>query len=437
MRSRTCREWVARRPYCDRRVLLFSVFALTLSAAIEAAPQTAPTDDHPLRIEAKELLIPVVVRDGQGKEVQDLTKADFQVFDNGKLHATTGFSTLHFPLQPALVRPVGETGHESGPPASGSGSSARTVVLLIDDRHLSPANLIEIQRGAVEMLDRSLGPSDRAVVLSFFGTNSGLTNDHAVLAAAIGKVKTRQVLDVPGDCPDIDYYAADQIVNKHSDTQFQIELEKAANCSHKSSKTDAGFTEMLVRETANRSLQLGDQDAIATVGYLRDVIHSIEHIPGQSSLVLISSGFLDYSDQAMRIESEILNLAASENIMISALDARGLGSAIIGAGQAGSGSILSQITGQTVRNAHEAEEEKDDVMAELADGTGGTLIKGSNDLTGGFSRAVAAPSTSYLLSISLEGVKANGTYHHLRIKVSRKDLTVRARQGYFAPKSEK
>lgn len=193
---------------------------------------------------------------------------------------------------------------------------------------------------------------------------------------------------------------------------------------------------MLVRETANRSLQLGDQDAIATVGYLRDVIHGIEHIPGQRSLVLISSGFLDYSDQAMRIESEILNMSASENIMVSALDARGLGSAIIGARNAGSGSIFSQITGQTVRNAREAEEESDDVMAELADGTGGTFIKGSNDLAGGFSRLVAAPTTSYLLGLPLEGVKPNGAYHRLRVKVSRESLTVQARRGYFAPKEK-
>jgi VWFA-related protein len=286
------------------------------------------------------------------------------------------------------------------------------------------------------MLGKSLGPSDRAVVLSFYGINSGLTKDHAVLAAAIQKIRSRQMLSDPGRCPDIDYYTADQIMNKHSDTQFQIEFEKAANCSHKGSKTDAGYVEQMVREAANQSLLAGDQDAIATLSYVRDVINSIGQLPGQRFLVLISPGFLSYTDQAMRIESQILNMAASGNIMISGLDARGLGSAIVGGDQAGSGSIFSQISGQTERNARESADENSDVMAELAEGTGGAFVRGSADLAGEFVRVSTAPDSMYLLGISLQEVKANGSYHRLRVKVNRDNLTIQSRRGYFAPKGK-
>jgi len=436
--SETLSSTMTREPRpCARSVLLAGLFGLLLPATAQVAPPISQDDHAPLRIEVKELLIPVIVRDAHTKEVQDLTQADFQVFDNGKPQTLTGFSVLHFASRESPRQESSETADHSVSPAPAVASPERSVVFLFDDRHLSAPSLIEVQNAALQMLDRSLSPSDRAVVLSFFGTNSGLTNDHAVLAAAIRKIRARQVANDPTRCPDIDYYVADQIMNKHSDTQFQIEFEKAANCSHKGSKTDAGYVEALVREAANQSLLVGDQDALATLGYLRDVIHSIGQLPGQRVLVLISPGFLNYSDQGMRMESQILNMAASANIMVSALDASGLGSAIMGANQAGSGSVFAQITGQTQRNARDSAAGNDDVMAELAEGTGGAFVRGSGDLAGEFVRVSTAPQTMYLLGVSLQGLKPNGNYHRLRVKVNRNNLTIQARRGYFAPQATK
>ena len=79
----------------------------------------------------------------------------------------------------------------------------------------------------------------------------------------------------------------------------------------------------------------------------------------------------------------------------------------------------------------------ENVMAELADGTGGTYFHNSNDLEGGFQRVTAAPECMYLLEISLQDVKADGRYHELKVKVDDKDLKVQARRGYFAPKASK
>jgi VWFA-related protein len=415
-------------------VAVAGVFALSIPTAEQAA---APQDDRtPLQIEVKELQIPVIVRDAGGKEVRDLTQANFQVFDEGKLRTIIGFSVLHSASAQSPTQPASLTNTGSGPPAPTTDAPVRSVVFLFDDRHLGPTNLIEVQRAAVQMLDHSVGPSDRAVVLSFFGVNSGLTSNRALLAAAIEKIKAHQVLNATGGCPDIDYYTADQIINKHNDTQFQIEFEKAANCSHKGSKTDAGYVEIMVHEAANQSLQVGEQDAIATLGYVRDVIHSIEQLPGQRILVLVSPGFLNYSSQGMSIESQILNMSAAKNIIVSALDTRGLGSAIMGANQAGSGSVFSQITGQTQRNANGSSEEDDDVMAELASGTGGNFVRGSNDLAGGLAHLTEAPETMYLLSVSLQGLKQNGNYHRLRVRVDREKVTVQARQGYVSPKGK-
>ena len=78
----------------------------------------------------------------------------------------------------------------------------------------------------------------------------------------------------------------------------------------------------------------------------------------------------------------------------------------------------------------------EDVMAELADGSGGTYFHNSNDLEEGFQRLAAAPEYVYLLEISLENVKQDGTYHRLKVKLDKDGLKVQARRGYFAPKRE-
>ena len=77
----------------------------------------------------------------------------------------------------------------------------------------------------------------------------------------------------------------------------------------------------------------------------------------------------------------------------------------------------------------------ENVLAELADGTGGTYFHNSNDLQGGLQKLTAAPEYVYILELSLANIKMDGTYHPLNVKINRNGLSLRARRGYFAPQS--
>jgi VWFA-related protein len=77
------------------------------------------------------------------------------------------------------------------------------------------------------------------------------------------------------------------------------------------------------------------------------------------------------------------------------------------------------------------------VMAEFADGTGGTFFRNNNDLQGGLAVLAAGPAYKYLLELSLNDVKQNGSYHALKVEVDRKDVKIQAREGYFAPQPQK
>ena len=79
----------------------------------------------------------------------------------------------------------------------------------------------------------------------------------------------------------------------------------------------------------------------------------------------------------------------------------------------------------------------EDVMSELAEGTGGTYFHNSNDLENGLKSLAAAPEVVYLLAISLKDVKHDGSYHSLKVRVAKQGLKIQARRGYFAPDKEK
>lgn len=79
----------------------------------------------------------------------------------------------------------------------------------------------------------------------------------------------------------------------------------------------------------------------------------------------------------------------------------------------------------------------EDVMAEFADGTGGTFFHNNNDLEGGLQKLVEAPEYVFLLELSLDNVKQDGTFHRLKVKLEQDGLKVQARRGYFAPAPEK
>jgi VWFA-related protein len=420
-----------------------------------AGPQGPYADGPTLQLQVNTLLIPVVIRDAQGRAVGSLTQEDFKVFDQGKLRPITGF-TLQTSTAfrsaaikdadgatpsasvslPSSSEPVSRSAPGSASPPS------RFIVFLFDDRHLGPAELEQVKTASVAMLNEPLPDSDRALVLSFMGVNSGLTHGRAPLQAAIMKLKANQVYRPSAhQCPDIDYYTADQILNKHSKSEWDIAYERAANCSHQgsamasaaASQGGADDVSQLVRTAATLALETGDEDVRATMDYVRDVLHTMSQFPGQRTLILVSPGFYSGTEEGLFLQSQILELAASSHVVISALDARGLFSGNLSASQSTDGSVYANITGQPLQDHLESMRENEDVMAALADGTGGTFFHNSNDLQGGLKILTAGPEYLYLLELSLQGVKPNGAYHSLKVEVDRSGLRLQSRKGYFAP----
>jgi VWFA-related protein len=132
-------------------------------------------------------------------------------------------------------------------------------------------------------------------------------------------------------------------------------------------------------------------------------------------------------------ESRLIDLAAQSNVIISALDARGVYVTDVTA----SDDTRGQSPGQINELRRSSMTQAESAMAELADGTGGTFFRHNNDLGVGFRTLTDVPRCIYLIELSPDNMKTNGSYHRLKVTVSQDGLQIQVRHGYFAPKPEK
>jgi VWFA-related protein len=188
-----------------------------------------------------------------------------------------------------------------------------------------------------------------------------------------------------------------------------------------------------VEMAARRVLAIGDLDVQQTFAAIGAYVRKIATLPGQRTLILVSSGFHAISPVALDAESRLIDLAAQSNVTISALDARGIYVTEASASDDTNGrspTLIGQMRSRSMTNA-------ENVMDELSDGTGGTFFHHNNNLDVGFKKLMEVPEYQYLIEIPLDTNALNGSYHSLKVKVDREGLQLQARRGYFAPKPEK
>jgi VWFA-related protein len=214
---------------------------------------------------------------------------------------------------------------------------------------------------------------------------------------------------------------------------FGLDSGDAFACPASKRAATQGAIDRLAEAAARRALAVGVQATQATLATTQEIVRRMAHLPGQHLLILVSSGFPAIEDESRIQESQLMDLAAQSNVTLSALDARGLYTTSLVASD-DTHIVPVQSRSEFRASALKANE---NLMAELAYGTGGTFFHNSNDLDAGFKAITEAPEIVYVLELSLGNVKPDGSYHRLKVKVGRDGLQLQARRGYFLPKPER
>jgi VWFA-related protein len=213
---------------------------------------------------------------------------------------------------------------------------------------------------------------------------------------------------------------ADLMVNKADLEARGLAVAEAADCAMHGSMPGPHAQHLAVAKAAE-VLNAGNAESKNTLMILRNVIRSMESMPGQRSVVLVSPGFLALTSDMQQDMMEIVDRAAGSGILINALDAGGL----YGGGAATSvGDPQFALAEAAARS---------DVMSEFTSGTGGIFFHNNNNMDEGFRRTADVPGFVYVLGFSPQ--KLDGKFHKLKVTLNDAgSLQVQARRGYYALK---
>ena len=408
------------------------------------------THDEPttFKVNSKLVVVRAVVRDSQGHAVGTLHQQDFQVFDKGKPQVITQFDVEQPGAVAAKVRQESEknsdaaTADASSSPANALPAPERFVAYLFDDVHLEFGDLAHV-REAAERHFATLRPTDRAAVFTTSGqTILDFTDDRTRLRDTLLRLRPNPINSniFAHQCPEISYYQADLIVNKNDPEATQAAVLEAAECGPKVATPGGGFAAQgnpaaLVNALSQGVLSAGEHESRVSLLTLKDVVDRVSHTPGQRSIVLVSPGFIT---PGLEYEyTDIVDRAVRSQIVINSLDARGL-YVVIPFGDASHKPIANNIRPAGVKTLIEvaAASAQSDLLAVLADGTGGVFFQNNNDFDEGFRRVAETPEYTYVLAFVPQNLKLDGSYHSLKVTLkSQPKLTLQARRGYYAPKN--
>jgi VWFA-related protein len=380
----------------------------------------------------------VVVRDENGKVVENLKKEDFQVFDNRKPQSISTFS-METPASRAVSVVAVSTPDADVEKAPGAvaGLPQRFVSLLFDDLHLTMQDSLTVRTAATKMFD-ALAPSDRVGIYTTSGqVTQEFTSDQEILKDALNRIIARPVGNAEfHSCPDISYYQADLIVNGNDSQALGIAAEEAVQCAFGGDESKGAAALSMARSEADRSLNAGDNSTGYAYRHMEDAMRRLSGMPGQRKLVFISPGFLLTTLFAER--SDMIDRANRAGIVIDSLDARGLYTPDL-AGDISSPTGDSYKTlGYKSTYRASAQSAQSAILEDFAYGTGGTYFHNRNDLDVALRQAVGAPATSYLLGFSPQNLKLNGSLHTLKVSlVGKTKYSIQARRGYYAPRTLK
>ncbi len=382
-----------------------------------AAPPAAPQDEVPTFGEAVEVSVvnlSVYVTRG-GEPVTDLSRQDFEIFEDGKKVPLTNFYVFQPPPRPDAfapeVRP--EAGKiPPGPPFSKGGTAAEEqrvseplfVVAYVDNMNLRPHTRKMVVERLETFVEDQLAPEDQVMIVTA-GHRLRIRQEFSR-----DRETTRQTLAGLIREPALGLQEDQSLSRILSEVAHRYRDPEAADLD----------AERIAMDFRNHQERLIGQ-ARGTFGMLADLVGSLGELSGRKMVVHVSDGISATNRQDLK---RLLARANANQVSFYAID--GGGSRQFGTSMAGqSGTLGSFWTPEASRDREFAREQS---LIDLADGTGGKMLLARKNMDrelDGFRSAVA-----HYYSLGFAPRARGPEVRQVKVKVRRKGVDVRHAKSY-------
>lgn len=380
-------------------------------------------------IEAVVIEVPLhVVKDGA--PVRGLTADDFEVLDGRKRQSITGFEVIDL-----------AQGDARAPLPSVPVSARRHFLFLFDLSFSNPANIARARTAALDVLG-GLHPSDLTAVATFSlarGTELvlGFTADRrqselAIRTLGLPNLIERHtdplalVLVNPLEGPALDRSAGGG-ANVDADLQFQENIrDLAIGMRREAREQRQAQIESMVRD-------------FATLGRLLDSASGRKHVvlfsEGVDSSILLGTADRDRAAEMNQagVFGETWAIDSEERFGSTASLSflRGMTEEFRRAD-----AVIQAVDIRTLDPEAAAARSHEEALFIMADETGGELYRNFVDLGSAMGQLLDRTSVTYLLAFQPKGLKLDGSYHRLQVKLKGGPSGARVvhRPGYYAPK---
>jgi len=371
--------------------------------------QRSQQPDATFRVQVDAVEIDASVTDAQGNAVTDLTAADFEIREDGKLQTVTSSALVDIP-RTRLERPLFAPSAIEPDVQSNNQGEGRLYVIALDQ--VAGEQILRTRRFVRRFLEQYFAPNDLGAVVYLGRADhskaQGLTNNRRLLLQAV-----------------------DAFIGGFGSESTPAPAIPAT-------PTDAGAPPRLPDPTVNfeRDLQLR-----AVMGSFRGIVEYMANVHGRrKSLLLFSQGYpqeiyrvVDYRGGVLSLAQEdmhrAITAATRNNVVIYPIDPRGL---------TADGALAESETGVStdvdarLQGGFARLETRQSLVA-LAAATGGFPVSNTNSFEAAFDRIVQENSSYYVLGFSSTNERRDGRYRKLDLRVKRPGLVVRGRAGYMAP----
>jgi VWFA-related protein len=418
-----------------------------LERAANAPPVAAAPGETTIKVEVRQVLVPVVVRDKEGHHVTGLTQADFRVFEDGVEQKISGFSVENA----GVSSPPPPAAAASQPPMAAAPAPAppkqvpvrRTYLVCIDALHTEFAHLVYIREALSKLFQSEKAGDAQYIVISVGVSTQVLENPTSDPESVLKAVDSKDFQKL---------FMASRKSSMEADMRsFRRTLDEArAAC-------DAGDPACLPMKNRlpSEARQIAEQDRLYTVTFLSQLRSLIEQlrrgtgrrtiilfsdgfqlVPGQLAFELLSAYFPEISGISLRTVDRmpdmepVLQLAANSNIPIYTIDSRGLYTSpyFDASNSGGVARLAPAVLSAMNSNATEAGQ----TLSEIAAATGGTAFQNSNNILNGLQRAFADGREYYVLAYVPGNSNLDGKFRAISVRVRDSKLAVNAKRGYWA-----